>query len=163
LTALVVYFCAYVASFVVFLVIGSFAWSIAADFLSVPSTEAQQLFSGAMGGGILITLACLADVPPVIMRRLELAGRSSRLLEEEIRKREAKVPSLKQKALSVRLSTALRQLGLDETATAHDIRRSYRAIIKECHPDQNGGSRSKERRLNAARLAYKLLCAAGMA
>lgn len=42
---------------------------------------------------------------------------------------------------------ALVALDLDETATAESVRERYSVLVKQLHPDMNGGDRSEEERL----------------
>jgi hypothetical protein len=44
---------------------------------------------------------------------------------------------------------ALGTLGLDRNASAADIRRAYRGLVRRYHPDSNGGDRSHEGKLQA--------------
>ncbi|PRY26781.1 DnaJ-class molecular chaperone [Aliiruegeria haliotis] len=48
-------------------------------------------------------------------------------------------------------------LGLARTATAAEIKKAYRRIAKECHPDLNPGDDTAEERFKAASAAYDLL------
>lgn len=56
---------------------------------------------------------------------------------------------------------ALDTLGLDETATAADVRAQYKQLVKRHHPDANGGSREGEDKLIAIIQAYDYLKSAG--
>ena len=49
---------------------------------------------------------------------------------------------------------ALGALDLDETATATSIRERYKALVKQLHPDMNGGDRSEEDRLRGVIAAW---------
>ena len=49
---------------------------------------------------------------------------------------------------------ALGTLGLDRNATAGDIRRAYRALVRRYHPDSNGGDRTQEGKLQAVVNAF---------
>lgn len=63
-----------------------------------------------------------------------------------------------------RLQTkALDALNLPHDADAATVRQTYSRLIKEYHPDSNGGDRSMEQRLNAVIHAFKTLKAAGLA
>lgn len=63
-----------------------------------------------------------------------------------------------------RLQTrALDELNLPHDADAAAVRQTYSRLIKEFHPDSNGGDRSMEHRLNAVIRAFKTLKAAGLA
>ena len=57
---------------------------------------------------------------------------------------------------------AIRALGLPENADANTIRTRYKELVKQNHPDVNGGSRESEERLQEVLNAYKVLKAAGM-
>ena len=57
---------------------------------------------------------------------------------------------------------ALGQLGLDARATKEDITRRYKLLVKQNHPDANGGDRSSEQRLQQILTAYKQLKQAGL-
>ena len=58
---------------------------------------------------------------------------------------------------------ALDELNLPHDADAAAVRQTYSRLIKEFHPDSNGGDRSMEHRLNAVIRAFKTLKAAGLA
>ena len=55
---------------------------------------------------------------------------------------------------------ALAEMDLDETADAAAIRARYAELVKQCHPDANGGDRGSEHRLQRVLRAYKALRAA---
>ncbi len=67
--------------------------------------------------------------------------------------RERKLKTLEAKAYDT--------LGLGATATADDIKRAYKALVKKHHPDANGGDRGSEERFRAVIQAYQLLKQAG--
>jgi hypothetical protein len=52
---------------------------------------------------------------------------------------------------------ALETMGLDAKATASTVRAKYASLVRQFHPDSNGGDRSAESRLNAVVKAYKVL------
>ena len=52
---------------------------------------------------------------------------------------------------------ALDTLGLDAHADRAKVRSTYAALVRQYHPDSNGGDRSAETRLNAVVKAYKVL------
>ncbi len=52
-------------------------------------------------------------------------------------------------------------LNLPHTATGEDIKARYKLLVKQNHPDANGGDRSSEDRLREIILAYKILQKAG--
>ena len=63
-----------------------------------------------------------------------------------------------------RLQTkALAALNLPVDADGAAVRQAYSTLIKEYHPDSNGGDRSMEHRLNDVIRAFKTLKAAGLA
>lgn len=49
---------------------------------------------------------------------------------------------------------ALEALDLDETATATTVRERYSVLVKQLHPDMNGGDRSEEARLRGVITAW---------
>jgi hypothetical protein len=49
---------------------------------------------------------------------------------------------------------ALSALGLTDAATANDVRRAYKRLVRRYHPDSNGGDRGQEGRLQAVVNAY---------
>lgn len=49
---------------------------------------------------------------------------------------------------------ALSALGLTDAATADDVRRAYKRLVRRYHPDSNGGDRSHEGKLQAVVNAY---------
>lgn len=57
---------------------------------------------------------------------------------------------------------ALDTLGLDYKATKEMVRVRYKELLKQHHPDTNGGDRSTEDRLQAVIQAYKLLKQSGL-
>ena len=54
-------------------------------------------------------------------------------------------------------SQCLRRLGLDDSAEAAAIRRAYRRLALEHHPDRNGGSKEAHRRFIEIGEAYREL------
>lgn len=58
---------------------------------------------------------------------------------------------------------ALETLGLKAGASATDVKTKYKELVKQHHPDSNGGDRASEDRLREVLQAYKLLKAAGFA
>src|SRR5215510_11556363 len=48
-------------------------------------------------------------------------------------------------------------LGVAETASATDIKKAYRRLAKEYHPDATGGDRKKESRFKDVSEAYSVL------
>lgn len=57
---------------------------------------------------------------------------------------------------------ALDVLGLDETADKPAIKAQYKALVKQFHPDANGGDRSFEERLRDIIKAHDVLKTAGL-
>lgn len=51
-------------------------------------------------------------------------------------------------------SQALGALGLDDSADAAAVRRTYKRLVRRYHPDSNGGDRSNEGKLQAIVSAY---------
>lgn len=58
---------------------------------------------------------------------------------------------------------AFETLGLDETADAAAVKARYKQLVKQVHPDANGGDRSLEDRLREVINAYNTLKSAGLA
>lgn len=56
---------------------------------------------------------------------------------------------------------ALGTLGLDASATSDDIKTKYKKLVKEHHPDRNGGDRASEDRFRDVIQAYQLLKSSG--
>ncbi len=52
---------------------------------------------------------------------------------------------------------ALHVMGLGPEATLHDVKLKYKALVKQHHPDANGGDRSTEDRLIEIIKAYNYL------
>ena len=57
---------------------------------------------------------------------------------------------------------SLHDLGLPSNATAEAIGKKYKQLVKQNHPDANGGDRSSEERLRQIIQAYKHLRQAGL-
>jgi hypothetical protein len=57
---------------------------------------------------------------------------------------------------------ALADMNLDPGVTSAAIRTRYTELIKQCHPDANGGDRSAEHKLQRVIKAYKTLKKAGL-
>jgi DnaJ-class molecular chaperone len=58
---------------------------------------------------------------------------------------------------------AFEALGLDETVDAAAVKARYKQLVKQVHPDANGGDRSYEDRLREVINAYNTLKAGGFA
>jgi hypothetical protein len=56
---------------------------------------------------------------------------------------------------------ALDRLGLDIGATPHQVKMRFKELVKQFHPDANGGDRSTEDRLVEVIQAYNYLKSAG--
>ena len=56
---------------------------------------------------------------------------------------------------------ALQTLGLDDQATADQVKTQYKTLVKRLHPDANGGSRANEDTLKAVIQAYDHLRTSG--
>src|SRR3981081_70954 len=54
-----------------------------------------------------------------------------------------------------------RELGVSSDATADEIKKAYRKLAKENHPDANGGNTDAEKKFKAVWEAWRCLCAAG--
>jgi curved DNA-binding protein CbpA len=48
-------------------------------------------------------------------------------------------------------------LGVEPTATDEQIKKAYRALARELHPDRNGGDATKTQRFKAVTAAYEIL------
>lgn len=57
---------------------------------------------------------------------------------------------------------ALTELGVEETATAEEIKTRFKTLVKRLHPDANGGDRGTEDKLRAVIQAYNYLKQAGL-
>ena len=58
---------------------------------------------------------------------------------------------------------ALDEMGLPHSAEPAQVRERYGALVKQYHPDSNGGDRSMEYRLHVVIRAFKALKASGLA
>jgi hypothetical protein len=56
---------------------------------------------------------------------------------------------------------ALHSLGLEQGATAGEVKSRYKMLVKRLHPDANGGSRDNEDKLREVIQAYDYLCGSG--
>jgi hypothetical protein len=57
---------------------------------------------------------------------------------------------------------ALIELGVEETASAEEIKARFKTLVKRLHPDANGGDRGTEDKLRAVIQAYNYLKQAGL-
>jgi DnaJ-class molecular chaperone len=57
---------------------------------------------------------------------------------------------------------ALDALGLEANASAQEVKRQFKALVKRHHPDANGGDRSSEDRLREIIQAYTYLKSIGL-
>ncbi|TFV42261.1 J domain-containing protein [Bradyrhizobium niftali] len=80
---------------------------------------------------------------------VELNGRAST-------RRRAKAKPEARKTFNVE-GNALQVMGLNANATLGDIKAKYKALVKQLHPDANGGDRSTEDRLVEIIKAYQYL------
>lgn len=58
---------------------------------------------------------------------------------------------------------ALEELGVEENASAEEIKARFKTLVKRLHPDANGGDRGTEEKLRAVIQAYNYLKQAGLA
>jgi hypothetical protein len=87
-------------------------------------------------------------------------GLNAAEIMERLRKlRERKAP---RRTVGNAAKKALDQLGLDETASADDIRHRFKELVKRFHPDANAGDRSMEDRMRAVIEAHNYLKQAGL-
>lgn len=57
---------------------------------------------------------------------------------------------------------ALKVMGLETDSDRRTLRRRYAELLRQYHPDRNGGDRSKEKRLTEVVAAYQLLRKTGV-
>ena len=69
----------------------------------------------------------------------------------------ARAQAARQPRYGVAVMKALGTLGLEDSASADEIRARYKELVKRLHPDANGGDRSSEDRLREIIQAYKHL------
>lgn len=67
----------------------------------------------------------------------------------------------RQRRLKPLEAKAFETLGLDAKASAKDIKTRYKELVKQHHPDANGGDRGSEERFRNVIQAYRLLKQAG--
>ena len=85
-------------------------------------------------------------------------GRSQRAAERAKRRSRHNSQTRKLRPLEAK---AFETLGLTLPATAEDVKRAYKRLLKENHPDLNKGDRACEERLQAVIAAYNTLRAGG--
>lgn len=81
--------------------------------------------------------------------QLELSGRAGARPRAVAKPEAHKILNAERKALQV--------MGLNANATLGDIKAKYKAMVKQHHPDANGGDRSTEDRLVEIIKAYHYL------
>ncbi|MCL4157274.1 UNVERIFIED_CONTAM: hypothetical protein GTU68_031136 [Idotea baltica] len=75
--------------------------------------------------------------------------------------RAGKVAPIRVRKLKALEKKSFDDLNLPHTATPDDVKARYKLLVKQNHPDANGGDRSSEDRLREIILAYKILQKAG--
>jgi hypothetical protein len=73
------------------------------------------------------------------------------------RLRRARAKAAPRRTIGNAARKALDTLGLDETASAEDIKHRFKELVKRFHPDANGGDRSMEDRMRAVIEAHNYL------
>ncbi len=91
-----------------------------------------------------------AKIDPRVKQGLNAAE----ILERLKKARERKAP---RRTVGNAAKKALDHLGLDESASAEDIKHRFKELVKRFHPDANGGDRSMEDRMRAVIEAYNYL------
>lgn len=97
--------------------------------------------------------------PDVAQKRSGRAGYYSRVRDPHTVRSAEPVRERRLKALEIK---SLETLGLAKSATPDEIRTRYTQLVKQHHPDANGGDRGSEARLSAVLLAYRTLKQAGL-
>ncbi|MEM0898690.1 MAG: J domain-containing protein [Pseudomonadota bacterium] len=95
---------------------------------------------------------------PVFSRMRSGSAKSMKMRDPSLRISPAK-PIRRLKPLE---SKAMRALELDDQASAEEVRKKYKELVKRHHPDSNGGDRTSEERFRDVVQAYKLLKTAGL-
>ena len=83
---------------------------------------------------------------------LEVLGENATINPGE--NRDAELRRARRRLLPKADLKALKALDLDETATPAGVRERYSALVKQLHPDMNGGDRSEEARLRGVIAAW---------
>ena len=102
--------------------------------------------------------------PDVAQRRSGSAAYQNRMrdpfsfVNEAKTKTSTKTSQRKPRALELK---ALRTLGLDANSSSDKIKARYKELVKQHHPDANGGDRTSEDRFRDVIQAYQLLKQAG--
>lgn len=76
--------------------------------------------------------------------------------------RQAQADAARKPSLGPVARKALDRLGLTEQADSQQIKTTFKALVKQLHPDANGGDRSSEEQLREIIDAYNTLKAAGL-
>jgi curved DNA-binding protein CbpA len=87
--------------------------------------------------------------------RMAKVDGAAEILERLRRKRSEVKPT--RKSIGKVAIKALETLGLEETATAEEIKHRFKELVKRFHPDANGGDRSMEQRMQAVVEAHNTL------
>jgi DnaJ domain len=77
--------------------------------------------------------------------------------------RKAAAEAPRRPALGPLAMKSLERLGLDETADGETIKNRFKSLVKQLHPDVNGGDRATEDQLREIIDAYNTLKASGLA
>ncbi|MGB7286452.1 MAG: DnaJ domain-containing protein [Salaquimonas sp.] len=75
--------------------------------------------------------------------------------------RAGRVAPIRARKLKALEKKAFDDLNLPHTAKAEEVKARYKLLVKQNHPDANGGDRSSEERLREIIFAYKILQKAG--
>ncbi|MFD2236658.1 J domain-containing protein [Aureimonas populi] len=133
-------------------------------FSGLPDTDIQAYLKASMTGhrptwkmGSNSSGAMPADKPSGPPRRWSKHNRGNFDIFGEGAAR-APTPSRKARPLEIK---ALETLGLPQNAAGETVRVRYKALVKQYHPDANGGDRGSEDRLREVIQAYKLLKQSG--
>jgi hypothetical protein len=73
------------------------------------------------------------------------------------RARQGRADAPRRPHYSIATTKALTTMGLDETADAAAVKARYKQLVKQLHPDANGGDRSNEDKLRDIIRAYNFL------
>ena len=78
---------------------------------------------------------------------MELLGEKATLNPGNAARRQRRLPATERRALEI--------LDAQDTQTKAEIRRQYKALVKDLHPDMNGGRRDDEARLSEVVWAWE--------